>query len=349
MSIDEPKFRPSRSVRTIDSHTEGNPTRVIVDGVPVPPGETLLDKQMWLMNNDDFLRRMLVFEPRGGGLMCSVFLMPALSRDADFSVLIMEQDVYAPMSGHCIIGAATTVVEAGLVDVVSPITIVRFETLAGIVKCHVEVNDGRAMAVSFENVDSFLFQSGVEIQVAGIGKIECDIAYGGDFYTMVDADAMELDLVPHNDSAIIATSVIIREAVAEQLEITHPEQPHINQCYQVLFTSEKVSNGDYKQTIVSPPGAIDRSPCGTGTSARLALLFAREEIGIDESRRFSGILDTYFDGRVAKADIRNGVQYVTPIVRGSAYITGFHNFLMTEADPFPGGFRLGPKLSEKPR
>ncbi|MDG2375942.1 MAG: proline racemase family protein, partial [Woeseiaceae bacterium] len=100
---------------------------------------------------------------------------------------------------------------------------------------------------------------------------------------------------------------------------------------------------------VSPPGAIDRSPCGTGTSARLALLFAREEIGIDESRRFSGILDTYFDGRVAKADIRNGVQYVTPIVRGSAYITGFHNFVMTEADPFPGGFRLGPKLGEKPR
>ncbi|MBT6208878.1 MAG: proline racemase, partial [Woeseia sp.] len=133
MSIEKPSFTPVRSVRTIDSHTEGNPTRVIVDGVPVPPGETLLDKQKWLVENDDTLRRMLCFEPRGGGLMCSVFLMPPIAADADFSVVIMEQDAYVPMSGHCIIGAATTVVEAALVDVVSPITTVRFETPAGIV------------------------------------------------------------------------------------------------------------------------------------------------------------------------------------------------------------------------
>ncbi len=349
MSIDKPTFTPLRSIRTIDSHTEGNPTRVIVDGVPVPPGETLLDKQKWLMDNDDTLRRMLCFEPRGGGLMCSVFLMPPLSDEADFSVVIMEQDAYVPMSGHCIIGAATTVVEAGMVDVVSPITTVRFETPAGIVSCHVEVDDGRATAVSFENVDSFLYQSDVEIEVAGIGRIQCDIAYGGDFYTMVDADALGIELAPHNDSAIIAASVVVREAVAEQLDIVHPEQAHINQCYQVQFTSENVSNGDYKQTIVSPPGAIDRSPCGTGTSARLARLFARGEIEIDESKLFSGILDTCFEGRIAKAETRNDVQYVTPIVRGSAYITGYHNFVMTEADPFPGGFRLGPALGEKPK
>ncbi len=347
--IDKPQFTPARSVRTIDSHTEGNPTRVIVDGVPVPPGETLLDKQKWLMDNDDTLRRMLCFEPRGGGLMCSVFLMPALSEASDFSVVIMEQDAYVPMSGHCIIGAATTVVEAGMVEVVSPVTTVRFETPAGIVNCHVEISDGRATAVSFENVDSFLYRSDVEIDVAGIGRIQCDIAYGGDFYTMVDADALGIELTPHNDSAIIAASVVIREAVAEQLDIVHPEQAHINQCYQVQFTSANVSNGDYKQTIVSPPGAIDRSPCGTGTSARLARLFARDEIGVDEPRLFAGILDTCFEGRVAKAETRNNVQYVTPVVRGSAYITGYHNFVMTEADPFPGGFRLGPALGDKPK
>ena len=349
MPIDKPRFTPARSVRTIDSHTEGNPTRVIVDGVSVPPGETLLDKQKWLMDNDDFLRRMLVFEPRGGGLMCSVFLMPPLSDDSDFSVIIMEQDAYVPMSGHCIIGAATTVVEAGMVTAVSPITTVRFDTPAGIVSCYVEVSDGRATAVSFENVDSFLYASDVTIDVDGLGKISVDIAYGGDFYTMVDADALGIEHVPHNDSAIIAASVVIREAVAEQLDIVHPEHPHINQCYQVQFTSADVSNGDYKQTIVSPPGAIDRSPCGTGTSARLARLYVRKEIGIDESRRFSGILDTCFEGRVAKSETRSDVQYVTPIVRGSAYITGFHNFVMTDADPFPGGFRLGPALGDKPR
>jgi len=349
LSIEKPSFKPVRSVRTIDSHTEGNPTRVIVDGVPVPPGETLLDKQHWLVENDDTLRRMLCFEPRGGGLMCSVFLMPPIAAGADFSVVIMEQDAYVPMSGHCIIGAATTVVEAALVDVESPITTVRFETPAGIVNCFVEVDDGRATAVSFENVDSFLYQSEVTIKVEGLGAIPVDIAYGGDFYTMVDADALGLELTPQNDSAIIAASVVIREAVADQLVIEHPEQPHINQCYQVQFTSAKVSSGNYKQTIVSPPGAIDRSPCGTGTSARLARLFARGEIQIDESKLFSGILDTCFEGRVIRAETRNEVQFVTPVVRGRAYITGFHNFVMTDADPFPGGFRLGPALGDKPK
>lgn len=347
--IEKPSFTPVRRVRTIDSHTEGNPTRVIVDGVPIPPGESLLDKQKWLADNDDSLRRMLCFEPRGGGLMCSVFLMPPLSKDADFSVIIMEQDAYVPMSGHCIIGAATTVVEAGMIEVTSPVTNVRFETPAGLVTCYVEIVDGRAAAVSFRNVDSFLYKSNVTIDVAGHGEIEVDIAYGGDFYTMVDADALALALNPNNDSAIIAASVVIREAVAAQLKIVHPEQTHIDQCYQVQFTSSQTTSGDYKQTIVSPPGAIDRSPCGTGTSARLARLFAKGDIKIDESRLFEGILGTCFEGRVVNAEERKGYTFVTPIVRGRAYVTGYHNFVMTDADPFPDGFRLGPALGEKPK
>ena len=338
-----------RSVETVDSHTEGNPTRVIVGGVDVPPGATLIEKQRWLVENDDSLRRMLCFEPRGGGLMCSVLLMPPLTAESDFSVIIMEQDAYVPMSGHCIIGAATTVVETGMVEINGPVTDVRFDTPAGRVTCHVETADGKVGAVRFENVDSFLHASDVALTVAGIGELSVTIAYGGDYYTMVDADALGLSLDPTGDSAIIDASVRIREAVAEQLDIVHPEQPQINQCYQVLFTSNEVSAGDYKQTIVSPPGAIDRSPCGTGTSARLACLYARGEIALDEPRLFAGILDTCFEGRVVSAAEQNGMTYVRPTVRGRAYITGFHKFVLGGDDPFPGGFRLGPALGEKPK
>ncbi len=349
MAEDAVSQNPRRSVRTVDSHTEGNPTRVIVGGIAVPPGKSLLERQQWLVENDDSLRRMLCFEPRGGGLMCSVLVMPPVSAKADFSVIIMEQDAYVPMSGHCIIGTATTVVETGMIEMVSPITTVRFDTLAGLVTCFVEVEEGRVSAVSFENVDSFLHQENVQIEVAGIGELTVDIAYGGDYYAIVDADEIGLTLAPDHDSEIIAASVVIREAVAEQLTVVHPEQAHINQCYQVQFTSGQVTSGDYKQTIVSPPGAIDRSPCGTGTSARLAKLYTQDKLQIDESRRFAGILDTCFEGRVVRVSERNGFTFITPRVRGRAYITGYHHFVMAQDDPFPGGFRLGPALGEKPK
>jgi proline racemase len=155
----------SRTVRTVDSHTEGNPTRVIVGGVPVPPGATLFEKRDWLKTESDGLRRMINFEPRGSGLMCSVLILPPDTETADFSAIIMEQDEYVPMCGHCIIGTATTVVSQGMVEVVEPVTTVRFDTPAGLVVCDVEVENGNVGAVSFENVDSFLLHENVSIQV----------------------------------------------------------------------------------------------------------------------------------------------------------------------------------------
>ena len=338
-----------RSILTVDSHTEGNPTRVIVGGVAIPPGDTLLEKQQWLVKKDDNLRRLLCSEPRGGGLMCSVFVMPSITRESDFSVIIMEQDAYVPMSGHCIIGTATTVVEMGMVPMVPPITTVKFDTVAGQVTCFVEVENNQVTAVSFDNVDSFLHKADASINVEDIGHISVDIAYGGDYYTIVNADKLKISLSPNNDAELIAASVVIREAVAEQLEIVHPEQPHINQCYMVLFTSSLTNTGDFKQTILAPPGAIDRSPCGTGTSARLAMMYSNGGIALNEMRTFEGILGTCFEGQVVGAEVRNDVTYIIPRVKGRAYITGYHQFVLSEQDPFPAGFRLGPALGERPK
>ena len=346
------RYRPRKSglrriVRTVDSHTEGNPTRVIVEGAPAPPGDSLLARQQWLAGHDDALRKLLCFEPRGGGLMCAVLLMPSVDADSDFSVIIMEQDAYVPMSGHCIIGAATTVVETGLVPMQSPVTVVRFDTLAGQVTCYVDCDGDAARSVTFDNVDSFLHQGGAPIEVEGFGRLAVDIAYGGDYYAIVDADKLNLELRPDREAEMIAASVAIREAVAEQLHVAHPEEPRINQCYQVQFVSGRTGTGDYKQTILSPPGAVDRSPCGTGTSARLACLYSRGEIGLGQPKRFEGVLGTCFTGQVTRAETRNGITYVTPRVTGSAFITGHHQFVLYEGDPFPTGFRLGPRAGRK--
>ena len=331
-----------RSVRTVDSHTEGNPTRVIVGGVPVPPGNNIHERRDWLRTESDGLRRMINFEPRGSGLMCSVLVLPPDSAEADFSAIIMEQDEYVPMCGHCIIGTATTVVSQGMVDVHEPITTVRFDTPAGLVSCDVEVSNGNVGAVSFENVDGFLLHQQVPIDVDGFGEVIVDIAYGGDMYAFVDADALGLELSINNDARLIDAWLKIRAAVGEQVKTVHPEDPSIDRCYQVLFTSEKKTTGDYRQTILVPPGTLDRSPCGTGASARVALLYSRGEIGLNESKRFEGPLGTCFVGEAIRAEERNGVTFVTPRITGRAYITGYHQFVLDPDDPIPGGYRVGP-------
>lgn len=330
-----------RTIQTVDSHTEGNSTRVIVGGYPIPPGDTLLDKREWLWKHDDGLRRMLNFEPRGHGMMCSVLLIPPCVKDADFSVVIMEQDEYVPMCGHCIIGTATTVVATGMVAVTEPKTTVRLDTPAGMVVCEVDVKDGKVGAASFVNVESFLLHKRAPLAVEGVGTIAVDVAYGGDFYVFVDADALGLTLGPAHEGPLVAMANRIIPAVNAQLKIRHPQRPDINRCYQTLYTSAKTTTGDYKQTIVAPPGALDRSPCGTGTSARVAALHGEGELALNATKKFEGVLGTYFTGTPISSETRDGIVYVRPRVGGRAYLTGFHQFILDPEDPLPQGFRLG--------
>jgi proline racemase len=330
-----------RVIQTVDSHTEGNSTRVITGGYPIPPGRTLLEKRTWLWRHDDGLRRMLNFEPRGHGMMCSVLLMPPVDEGADFAVIIMEQDEYVPMCGHCIIGTAMTVVATGMIPATEPLTTVTIEAPAGLVRCEVEVQGGRVGGVSFTNVESFLLHRDAKVAVEGRGEVVVDVAYGGDFYAIADADALGLRLAPDNDAALIAAAQRIIRAVSRQLEIAHPERPDINRCYQTLLTSAAAGAGDLKQTIVCPPGSLDRSPCGTGTSARVAALHTRGELPLHKPLRFEGVLGTCFVGEAVAAEQRAGVTYVRPKVTGRAWITGFHQFVLDPDDPLPDGFRIG--------
>jgi len=274
-------------------------------------------------------------------MMCSVLLMPPVDERADFSVIIMEQDEYVPMCGHCMIGTAMTVVATGMVRAIEPLTTVVIETPAGLVTCEVEVQGGRIGGVSFVNVESFLLHRDARLVVERLGELQVEVAYGGDFYVIVDADPLGIQLAPDNDGQLIAAARAIIRAVGEQMAIRHPERPDINRCYQTLFTSTKTTTGDLKQTIVCPPGSLDRSPCGTGTSARVAALHTRGALALNQAKRFEGVLGTCFIGEAVAAEERAGVLYVRPKVTGRAWITGFHQFVLDPEDPLPDGFRIG--------
>lgn len=335
-----------RKIHTVDSHTEGNPTRVIVGGVPVPPGKTLYEKIAWLQNNDDALRRLLNFEPRGGGLMCSVLLMPPLQQpDAHFSIIIMEQDAYVPMCGHCAIGTATTIVAEGMIEVQEPITSVKLETPAGLVIADVSVSNGEPTSVTITNVESFLYKENIDIQTKRFGTLTIDIAYGGDFYPIIDADALGIPLEARNEAQILAAAIEIREAVMSQLDIQHPENPNINSCHQVQFISQSTHSGDIRNTVVAPPAAMDRSPCGTGTSALTAIAYTRNQLKLNNALKVEGPLGTFFCGKPIAAEKRKGIVFVRPQVTGRAFITGYHQFVLTPNDPFPTGFQVGHALS----
>ena len=330
-----------RMVQAVDSHTEGNPTRVVIGGVPVPPGATLAERTEWLKRNDDALRRLLNFEPRGNPMMCSVYVFPPIDPRADFSVVITEQDEYVPMSGHCIIGTATTVVAIGMAPAREPETTVTFETLAGLVTCKVSVEDGRIGVVAFENVPSFLLLPDIVVEREGRPDVTVDVAYGGCFYAIADADALGLELGPANEAAIISEARSLIQALNAQHRIVHPFVAGIERCYQTLFRSTRRSTGDVKQVIVAPPGALDRSPCGTGASAHLAVLAAKGTARLADEFLFEGLMGTTFAAKVVETRTEAGFPVIVPRVSGRAFLTGFYQLALDRDDPFPEGFRIG--------
>jgi proline racemase len=274
-------------------------------------------------------------------MMCSALVMPPV-QDADFSVLLLEQDEYVPMCGHCMIGVATTVVETGMIRSSDGDINIRFETIAGVVAATAHVQDGSVVGVTLDNVDSFLLLGDAAVRTPTLGGLHLDIAFGGDFYAIVDADSIGLDLSASNEAAAAALSGEIITAVNEQLPIVHPDDPSINRCYETMFTTRMVRYGDVRHAVVSPPGAYDRSPCGTGTSARLATMYARKQVAVGQPVRFEGLLGTCLTGEVGSVAERDGRILVRPRITGRAYITGFHTFVLDREDPFPMGYRIGP-------
>ena len=328
-------MKAARYFAAVDSHTEGMPTRVITGGVGPIPGTTMLERKLHFEEHMDDLRLLLMREPRGHSAMSGAILQPATNPEADWGVLFIEVSGCLPMCGHGTIGVATVLVETGMVAVTEPETVVRLDTPAGLVEARVGTADGRATQVTLRNVPSFV--AARDLEVAGV---RCDVAFGGNFYALVPADAAGVKVDPANAAQLITRGAEIMDAVNEAAKPVHPERPEIAGCRHVVFHAPGRDGADARSATSIHPGWLDRSPCGTGTSARMAQLHAAGELGQDQPFVNESVIGTRFTGRIADVTEVGGVPAIVPEITGRAWVTGMSQYLLDPEDPFPAGFSL---------
>ncbi len=318
------------------------PTRVVVGGIDPSPGNTMFERREYARAQLDGLRRLLMEEPRGHGSMSGAILMPPADKRADLGVLFIEVSGFLPMCGHGTIGVCTVAVETGLVNVTEPETTITLDTPAGLVRANVEVRDGKARSVTLTNVPSFLAMRDAVVHVEGLDDVRFDLAYGGNCYAIVAASDAGLTLALEEAPRVIERGLCIMKAISKQHRFTHPLEHRIDELRHVLFTAPPTVVGAHaKGAVVLHPGALDRSPCGTGTSARMAQRYSRGEQMLHEEFVHESFLGSCFTGcLVDEIALRNGVRAVVPTIRGRAWISGRAQWTLDPDDPFPNGFLI---------
>ncbi|NGO71390.1 proline racemase family protein [Streptomyces boncukensis] len=332
-----------RSVRTlsaVDSHTEGMPTRVVTGGVPPIPGATMAERRRYAVEHLDGLRRFLVDEPRGHAAMSGALLQPPARADADWGIVYIEASGFLPMCGHGTIGVATVLVETGMVEVAEPETVVRLDVPAGLVEARVAVRDGVAEKVTLRNVDAFALQRDAVVTVPGLGEVRYDMAYGGNFYAVTELADLGLPFDRARKDDILRAGLAVMAAVNEQNRPVHPTDPGIGGCGHVQFLAPGSTARHSRHAMAIHPGWFDRSPCGTGTCARMAQLHARGELEVGAEFVNESFIGTRFSGRLTGLSEVGGVPAVVPEISGRAWITGTANYVLDPSDPFPTGFTL---------
>ncbi|MEV6651430.1 proline racemase family protein [Streptomyces sp. NPDC051219] len=333
-------MRTRHVYHAVDSHTEGMPTRVITGGVGVIPGATMAERRQYFAEHLDHVRTLLMYEPRGHSAMSGAILQPPTRPDADYGVLYIEVSGLLPMCGHGTIGVATVLVETGMVTVSEPVTTVRLDTPAGLVVADVQVEDGAAQAVTLTNVPSFCVALDHKVDVPGHGTVTYDIAYGGNFYAFVSLDALGLPFDRARKDDLLAAGLAVMDAINATDRPTHPENPRITGVKHVCLTAPGSDAVRSRHAMAIHPGWFDRSPCGTGTSARMAQLHARGELPLGQDFVNESFIGTEFTGRlIAEASV-GGLPAVVPTVTGRAWITGTAQYFLDPSDPFPAGFLL---------
>jgi proline racemase len=322
-------------IEAVDSHTEGMPTRVVTAGVDPIPGATMLDRKLHFEAEMDDLRLLLMREPRGHAAMSGAILQPPTRPDADWGVLFIEVSGCLPMCGHGTIGVATVLVETGMVAVTEPETVVRLDTPAGLVEARVAVAGGRAREVTLRNVASFLHE-----RDRRVGDLVCDVSFGGNFYAIVAAADAGVAIDPARSGDLIDRGREIMDAINAGAPPVHPEDERIAGCRHVIFHAPGRNGAHARNATSIHPGWLDRSPCGTGTSARMAALHARGELAIGEAFVNESVIGTRFTGRLVAETTVGGRPAVVPEISGRAWVTGRGEYVLEADDPFPAGFAL---------
>ncbi len=330
--------RDGRSYRTIDAHTAGEPLRVLVDG-PEIPGATIAEKRRFAETHHEALRTALMWEPRGHADMYGCLLTEPVTSAADFGVLFMHNEGWSTMCGHGIIAVATVALESGFLPMDAPETVVRIDTPVGLVRATARVEHGRVSSVRFANVPSYVVSLDRTVEVPGIGPIRYDLAFGGAYYAYVAAGDFGFRCVPGEAERLIDVGTRIKRAVAEAVELVHPDDESLGFLYGTIFVGPALSDdADSRNVCVFAEGEVDRSPTGTGVSGRLALRYARGEIGLAETHTVESIIGTRFVGRVLEETTFGGRDAIVPEVEGAAHITGSHTFWIDPRDPLSEGF-----------
>ncbi len=327
-------------LESIDTHTAGNPTRNLVAGVPSIFGNSMAEKMQYAMENLDWIRTCTMLEPRGHNNMSGTIWTEPCHPEAHMGVLFLDAGGFMPMCGHSTIGSITAMLESGRIPIQEAEQKVNIDTAAGLVRAVASIEDNRVTKVTFRNIPSFLYAEG-EVEVEGYGKVPYDVAYGGTTFAITDASHFDLDLRSGNLAKITHCAHLFREAVRSVVKFQHPEQPSINVITHVIFnTKPDDPKASDRNTVIFLPSFIDRSPCGTGTAARVASLFAKGKLELNKNFIYESVIGTQFEARIVEPVSVGGYKGGIPEISGTAYITGLHKFLLNPYDNLSHGFRL---------
>ena len=328
-------------VSAIDTHTAGEPTRIVFSGLPVIEGCTMAQKKAFMAANLDHFRRMLMQEPRGHKDMFGAILTPPTTDASAYGIIFTDNTGYLDMCGHGTIGITTALIEMGIVPAQTPETVVAFDTPAGQVKAHARVENGRVLEVSVSNVASFLYARDVVLDLPEVGRITIDVSFGGNFFAMTPAKALGIDIHPDNVGRLMHFGMLVKEVVNEKLTVAHPTEKHIRTVALTEIYEKPDPLRHYsKNVVIFGDNQVDRSPCGTGTAAAMAALYGKEKLPLDTEFINEGIIGTRFKGRLVRAVNVGGFDAVDPVITGRAHLTGIQQFVTDPDDPVKYGFRV---------
>ncbi len=339
--------RFKNSILAVDTHTAGNPTRIVIGGLPKIPGDSVVEKREYVKNKMDYIRTLLCNEPRGHSGMFGAMLVEPGNKEADFGVIFFNPNYYDELSGHMVIAISTVLVETGMVHAEEPLAELKLETPVGLIRTKVSITEGKVKGVSFVNVPVFLYQKDISIHVPGYGEIKGDVAFGGNWFFYIDAEEIGIRVSSENAAELLKAGGAIKSAFNDKFDLVHPTNRNISKKLHVVCVSDSpVKNKDANQNIAVLGGNwISREPSGTATSGRMAVLFGRKKLGLDEDFINEGIAGETYRGRLIEKTTVGDYEAVVPEITGSAYITGFSHIILDPDDPIGAkGFLLGQKL-----
>ena len=337
----EGKVRAKKVFRTVETHTMGQPTRNVVGGFPKIPGKSMAEKFVHMRNNEDGFRKLLCYEPRGSEIMSGSIITEPCEKDADVGVLYFEAGTWLPMCGHDTIGAAVALIESGLVEVTEPVTEIVLDTAAGIVRVEAKVKDGEVQEVSFLNAPALVLNRNVTVDTGRFGKLTVDISWGGNVYAILPAESVGMEIVPKNAGRLVEIASVIAAEVNRQVDVRHPALDFVKEVTHVEFSGPPESeDADIRNLVVALPKVVDRSPCGTGTSAKAAVLVAEGRLRVGESFVHESVIGSKFRCDIVEETVVAGIPAIIPKITGNAYVTGFASWILDPKDPFPEGFLL---------